>query len=222
MIPGDIEDVPTFHSLNKPQKRALILRDQLRYLEPTHLDTFLGGVTADEPPTYKNVNGVVHPPFAQVTIKEDATRFDLGNVQFSEEGGGTFRVFLTMEDERFEMRTEDPLLEDDAELGLVGIHRFVAENMFPLFKAKYKAIHARMEKINEARRVAYNMLDHPPAKFKEGEVRSPHFYLHHHRLEHFKHSKASNAFNAISSPSNSSSPFFSRLMLSFIITQASW
>ena len=220
MIPGDIGDVPTFHSLNKPQKRALILRDQLRHLEPAHLDTFLDVVTADEPPTYKNVNGVVHPPLAQVTIKGDATRFDLGNVQFSEEGGGTFHAFLTVEDERFEMRTEDPLPRDDAELGSVGIHRFIAENMFPLFKAKYKAIHARMEKINEARRVAYNMLNHPPAKFEEGEVRSPHFYLHYHSSSISSTRNSPRAPNAISSPNRSSSSFFIKLMLSFTNTPA--
>ncbi|KAJ4341559.1 hypothetical protein N0V95_007177, partial [Ascochyta clinopodiicola] len=169
MIPGDISDIPTLACLNKPQKRALILRDQLRYLEPAHLDTFLDGVTADEPPTYRSVNGNVWPPLAQITIRESATRFDLGNVQFPEEGGKTHRAWLTVEDERFEMRTEEPLPKDDTELASVSIHRFVAENMFPLFKTKYKAIHARMEKINEARRVAYNMLNHPPAKFEEGE-----------------------------------------------------
>jgi hypothetical protein len=171
MIPGDIGDIPTLAHLNKPQKRALILRDQLRYLEPPHLDTFLDGVTTDEPPTYKTINGAVYPPLAQVTIKEDATRFDLGNVVFPEEGPATYRAYLTVEEERFEMRTEDALPKDDAELASVAIHRFVAENMFPLFKTKYKAIHARMERINEARRVAYNMLDHPPAKFEEGGVR---------------------------------------------------
>lgn len=171
MILGDIGDVPTLSNLNKPQKRALILRDQLRYLEPAHLDSYLNGVAADEPPTYKHINGAVYPPLAQVTIKDDATRFDLGNVQFPEEGGATFRAYLTVEDGRFEMRTEDALPKDDAELLSASIHRFVAENMFPLYKAKYKAIHARMEKINEARRVAYNMLDHPPAKFEDGEVR---------------------------------------------------
>ncbi|KAF3053293.1 hypothetical protein E8E11_009823 [Didymella keratinophila] len=170
MFPGDIGDVPTLSSLNKPQKRALILRDQLRYLEPAHLDRYLDGITADEPPTYKHINGTVCPPLAQVTIKDDATRFDLGNVQFPEEGGVTYRAYLTVEDGRFEMRTEDPLPKNDAELASVSIHRFVAENMSPLFKAKYKAIHARMEKINEARRVAYNMLDHPPAKFEDGET----------------------------------------------------
>jgi len=171
MMPGDLSDVPTLACLNKPQKRALILRDQLRYLEPPHLDTFLDGITTDEPPTYKSVNGAVYPSFEQVTIKEEATRFDLGNVQFPEEGGATFHAYLTVEDGRFEMRTEDALPRDDADLASVAIHRFVAENMFPLFKTKYKAVHARMEKINEARRVAYNMLSHPPAKFEDGKVR---------------------------------------------------
>ncbi|KAJ4989396.1 hypothetical protein SVAN01_05121 [Stagonosporopsis vannaccii] len=172
MMPGNLSDVPTLACLNKPQKRALILRDQLRSLEPAHLDTFLDGISTDEPPTYKGINGAVYPAFAQVTIKEEATRFDLGNVQFPEEGGATYRAYLTVEDERFEMRTEDALPRDDADLGSIAIHRFVAENMFPLFKTKYKAIHARMEKINEARRVAYNMLDHPPAKFEDGETLS--------------------------------------------------
>jgi hypothetical protein len=181
MISGDIGDAPMLAHLNKPQKRALILRDQLRYLEPAHLDTFLDGISADEPPTYKNINGAIHPPFAQVIIKDGATRFDLGNVLFPEEGQMTYRAYLTVEDDRFEMRTENALPEDDAELSSIAIHRFVAENMFPLFKTKYKAIHARMEKINEARRVAYNMLNHPPARFIDGEVCS--------RLQSFPPSK---------------------------------
>ena len=170
MNPGDLSNVPTLSGLNKPQKRALILRDQLRYLEPAHLDTFLNGVTADEPPTYQHFNGATYPPLAQVTIKEEATSFDLGNVQFTDGDGKTYRAYLTMEGSRFEMRTEDALPKDDAELASVPIHRFVAENMLPLFKAKYKAIHARMEKINQARRNAYNMMNYPPAKFEDGEV----------------------------------------------------
>ena len=170
MNPRDLSNVPTLSGLNKPQKRALILRDQLRYLEPAHLDTFLNGVTADEPPTYQHFNGATYPPLAQVTIKEEATSFDLGNVQFSDTNGKTYRAYLTVEGGRFEIRTEDALPELDAELASVPIHRFVAENMLPLFKAKYKAIHARMEKINEARRNAYNMMNHPPARFEDGEV----------------------------------------------------
>lgn len=171
MVPGDLSDVPTLACLNKPQKRALILRDQLRYLEPAHLNNFLRGLTKDEPPTYKNINGTVYPQLTQVSLKEEATRFDLGNVNFPEEGGATYRAYLTVENDRFEMRTEDALPFNDADLASVGIHRFVAENMFSLFKAKYQAIYTRMEKINEARRVAFNMMDHPPARFEEGEVR---------------------------------------------------
>ena len=170
MNPRDLSNVPTLSGLNKPQKRALILRDQLRYLEPAHLDTFLNGVTADEPPTYQHFNSATYPPLAQVTIKEEATSFDLGNVQFSDTNGKTYRAYLTVEGGRFEIRTEDALPELDAELASVPIHRFVAENMLPLFKDKYKAIHARMEKINEARRNAYNMMNHPPARFEDGEV----------------------------------------------------
>ena len=172
MIPGDLSDVPTLASLSKSQKRALILRDQLRYLEPAHLDSHLDGLTADEPPIYRRIKEKVSPPLTQVTLKKEAARFDLGNVQFPEEGGEIHRVYLTVEDGRFEMRTEDALPGNDAVLASKPIHRFVAENMFPLFKTKYKAIHARMDRINEARRIAYNMLDHPPVKLEDGEVRT--------------------------------------------------
>ena len=101
MNPGDLSNVPTLSGLNKPQKRALILRDQLRYLEPAHLDIFLNGVTADEPPTYQHFNSATYPPLAQVTIKEEATSFDLGNVQSVDGDGKTYRAYLTVEDGTF-------------------------------------------------------------------------------------------------------------------------
>jgi hypothetical protein len=66
-------------------------------LEPAHLDTFLNGVTADEPPTYKHFNDATYPPLAQVTVKEEATSFDLGNVLFPEGDGKTYRAYLTVE-----------------------------------------------------------------------------------------------------------------------------
>lgn len=65
-------------------------------LQPAHLDTFLNGVTEDEPPTYKHINGATYPPLAQVTVKENATSFDLGNVQFSDSDGKTYRAYLTV------------------------------------------------------------------------------------------------------------------------------
>ena len=163
-------ETPTFHSLNKPQKRALILRDQLRYTDPHHLDTFIEGITDDEPPTYRRINGVVFPPLALVSLKDTATRFDLGNVLFPEEGNAVRHVYLTVEHDRFEMRTSDALPKDKANLDSVPIHGFIAGTMVPMFKEKFQAIYARQNKINEARRVAFHMPSQPLAQFHEGQV----------------------------------------------------
>ena len=163
-------ETPTFCALNKPQKRALILRDQLRYREPRHLDSFIGGLTDDEPPTYKRVNGVVHPPLAFVSLKETATCFDLGNVLFPDEGNAVHRVYLTVEHGRFEMRTAEALPEDEADLNSIPIHGFIAGSMVPMFKDKFQAVFARLTKINEARRAAFNLGGQEMAKFSEGEV----------------------------------------------------
>ncbi|KAF1850851.1 uncharacterized protein K460DRAFT_240045, partial [Cucurbitaria berberidis CBS 394.84] len=163
-------EAPTFNSLNKPQKRALILRDQLRYTEPRHLDTFIEGITDDEPPTYRKINGKVVPTLTLVTIKDTATRFDLGNVFFPEEDNAVHRVYLTVEDGQFEMRTEVPLPKNDANLESVPIHGFIAGGMVQMFKEKFQAIFARKDKINDARRAAYNKPQQPPVKFHEGET----------------------------------------------------
>ncbi|CAO2649620.1 Nn.00g070050.m01.CDS01 [Neocucurbitaria sp. VM-36] len=163
-------EAPTFHSLNKPQKRALILRDQLRYTDPRHLDTFIEGIAHDEPPTYRKVNGTIAPPLALVTLKPTATRFDLGNVLFPDENNAVHRVYFTVEDGRFEMRTGDALPINDADLNSVPIHGFIAGGMLPMFKEKFQAIFARKNKINDARRVAYNIPNQPLARFYEGET----------------------------------------------------
>jgi hypothetical protein len=164
---------PTFHSLNKPQKRALVLRDLLRYTAPRHLDTFIEGIADDEPPAYKLINGTVYPPLVLVTLKESTMRFDLGNVQFSsdsEVGSGVYRAYLTVEDGSFELRTEEALPADEANLASVPIHIFIAKTMVPMFEAKFKAIWTRMNQINEIRQVAFNMTNKPVEEFHEGEV----------------------------------------------------
>lgn len=171
-------EAPTFHSLNKPQKRALVLRDQLRYVEPRHLDSFIEGVTEDEPPTYRKVDGTVIPPLALVTLKPTATRFDLGNVIFPDENNAVHRVYFIVEDGRFETRTEEALPKDDAVLNSVSIHGFIAGGMFPMFKEKFQAIFARTNKINDARRMAFhNMANQPPTQFEEGEVCQLYLYI---------------------------------------------
>jgi hypothetical protein len=164
-------DTPTFNSLNKAQKRALILRDQLRFLEPHHLDTFIEGIADDEPPTYIKINGVIQPSLTFVTIKDSATIFDLGNVLLPEQGNAVHRVYLVVENGQIQMRAEEQLPLDDDVLDSVPIHGFIAKTTVALFKEKFQAIYARMNKINGARRAAYAMPNQPPALIPEGEVR---------------------------------------------------
>lgn len=163
-------EAPTFSSLNKPQKRALILRDRLRYRDPRHLDTYIEGITNDEPPTYGLLNGIVHPPLTLVTLKDTATRFDVGNVLFPEENNAVHCVHFEVEDGHIEVHTKDALDHDDANLDSVAIHQFIAGTMVPMFKDKFLAILARKNKINEARRAAYNMPKQPPAPIVEGKT----------------------------------------------------
>ena len=164
-------EAPTFTSLNKPQKRALILRDQLRYVDPAHLNSFIEGITDDEPPTYTKINGVIKPELAFVTLKVEATRFDLGNVILPEERNAIYRVHFVVDDGQIEMRAGEPMPLDDNVFDSVPIHGFIARQTVNMFKDKYHAIFTRMNKINEARRAAYNMPNLPPVMFHDGEVR---------------------------------------------------
>lgn len=168
-------DAPTFNSLNKPQKRALMLRDQLRYCDTRHLDSFMNGISGDEPPVFKRINGTVQPPLVMVTLKDTATSFDLGNVRFDNEedpkNNGIYRAYLTVEDGCFQLRTEDALPADEANLDSVPIHVFIARTMVPMFETKFKAIFARKEQINVIRQVAFNRTSQQAPQFQEGEVR---------------------------------------------------
>jgi hypothetical protein len=166
-------EAPTFYSLNKPQKRALLLRDQLRYTDAHHLDSFIEGVGDPEPPAYRRSNGAIYPPLVMVTLKDSATRFDLGNVHFENDisrANGIYHAFLTVENGSIELRTEQALPADDANLDSVPIHVFIARTMVSMFEAKFKAIWARRSQINELRQVAFDMTDQPVEEFQEGEV----------------------------------------------------
>lgn len=162
---------PTFNSLNKAQRRALILRDQLRYHEPRHLDRFIDGISEDEPPSYQSVNGKVHPPLKLVTIKTSAKRFELGNVLFPESNNTVLRTHLEIDDNKIEMRTEQALPRNDDILETIAIYSFIAKTMVPMFKDKYRAILARVNKINDARKAAYKKPMRAPTPLRDGEVR---------------------------------------------------
>lgn len=166
---------PTFQRLNESQKRALILRDELRWVDRHHLDSHIEGIGPIEPPPYKRINGTIQPPLVMVTLKDIATRFHLGNVYFDKNGNmgkGFFRAYLTFENGAFELRTEEAVPLGDASYFPVPIHSFVAGNMVSLFEAKYRAILARKNQINEMRQVAFNMASQQPVEeeFRQGEV----------------------------------------------------
>lgn len=163
---------PTFRSLNRSQQRALILRDQLRYRQPQHLDEFIQGITQDEPPTYRKINGRVVPPLTLVTLTDAATRFDLGNVIFPEENNAVHRVYLAVEDGQVDIHTEAALPKNDTDLNSAPIHAFIAKGMIPMFKEKFLAISTRKNKINDARQAAYNTPQQAQVQlFHDGEVR---------------------------------------------------
>jgi hypothetical protein len=170
----DLHDAPTLNSLNKPQKRALIMRDQLRFDAQHHLDSFIEGIAYVEPPAYKRINGSIHPKLVMVTLKDTATHFDLGNVHFQNDfilPNGIYRAYLTFENGRFEIRTEDPLPTDEDNLDSVPIHVFIAKNMVPMFERKFRAIYARMKQVNEVRQAAFDSAQKPIEDFRAGEVR---------------------------------------------------
>ncbi|KAI2487843.1 hypothetical protein Ptr902_01976 [Pyrenophora tritici-repentis] len=162
-------EAPTFNALDKPQRRAFILRDQLRFLDPQHLNEFLSNVSNDEPPTYTKVNGLIKPPLTLVTLKEEAKRFDLGNVYLPENDNNVYRVHLVVENRQIQLRAEDPLPLDEDVLDSCPIHGFIARGMVPLFKEKFQSIYARKHRLNEARRAAYKMVNQPPTLSHEGE-----------------------------------------------------
>jgi hypothetical protein len=164
---------PTFHSLNAPQKRALLLRDRLRFMIPRHLDTFIAGIADPEPPAYKRINGTVYPPLELVTLAASAKRFDLGNVRFENDkdyGSGIYHAYLTIEDDSLELRTEGALPADEGNFESVPIHSFIAKTMVPMFEAKFKAIWARKNQINDFRQMAFNNSNETIQDIQEGEV----------------------------------------------------
>jgi hypothetical protein len=161
--------IPTLAALSASQKRALILRDHLRYLAPHHLDSFLAGISSPEPPPYRVVKGAVHPPLANVTLQPQAMRFELGNVSFA--GGVVMRAALVCVDGRVEMRTEEDgvKLEEDGDGG-VPIHVFLAEKMAGLFWDKVEKVRERCAEVNRVRREGWEKARRVQREVREGRV----------------------------------------------------
>jgi hypothetical protein len=158
----------TLTALSASQKRALILRDHLRYLAPHHLDSFLAGISSPEPPPYRVVKGAIYPPLAHVTLQPQAMRFELGNVSFP--GDMVLRAALVCVDERVEMRTEEDgvKLEEDGDGG-VPIHVFLAEKMAELFWDKIEKVKERCAEVNRARKEMWDKAKRAQREVSGGE-----------------------------------------------------
>ncbi|KAL1608363.1 hypothetical protein SLS60_003304 [Paraconiothyrium brasiliense] len=169
--PLDDGHLMTFKHMNRAQKRAFILRDQLKYDEEQHLDMFIDGIRNPEPPRFKRTSSGVQPPCEDVTINHSTTRFDLGNVEFQDKS--IRRVYLACIGDSYEMHESDPITPDEDDFNSVPLNYYVAQKIMPAFKKKNEAIYARVQRINDMRRHAYEQARSKPPKtptrFKEGK-----------------------------------------------------
>jgi len=168
----DTSEMLALSHLNKAQKRTIILRDELRFLDPRHLDTFIEGIGNPEPPPYKkDYHGNIYPPLVAVKIKPTAMQVDLGNVAFPNRN--IRRVYLTYEAGNFEMRDTEPMPQEDDNLYSVPIFNTMAKHILPLFKAKFAAIQQRQRTLNDTRRFAFDSVlqGRPQDQHGHGKVR---------------------------------------------------
>ncbi|KAF9734010.1 hypothetical protein PMIN01_08353 [Paraphaeosphaeria minitans] len=169
--PLDEGQLMSFEHMNRAQKRAFILRDQLKYDEEQHLDVFIDGLRNPEPPRYRRTSSGVQPVFEEVTLKHSTTHFDLGNVEFSDKS--IRRVHLTCVGDSYEMHESDAISSNEDDFNSVPLNYYVAQKIMPSFKKKYEAIYARMQRINDMRKHVYeqacNRLPKTSSRFKEGK-----------------------------------------------------
>ncbi|KAF2012701.1 hypothetical protein BU24DRAFT_494659 [Aaosphaeria arxii CBS 175.79] len=156
---------------NRAQLRTQTMKEELKNVEPTHLDMFLSGIANREPPIYQIIDGKVQPPLATVIIKEDANRYDFGNVSLCEEaGGGVHHVWVTIENGHAEAHVKEPLPRDPGDLLTAVILDSVFVHLFELWKQKYEAIQLHARQVNEARSVAHHAANMQREIFPYGET----------------------------------------------------
>lgn len=160
--------------LNPAQARVQKIKDELRTLDIDHLHSFLEGITDPEPPNYQKVTGVVKPPPAKVTLKESATTYKVGNVEFEDE---IHAISLVVKDGVVEVKFDDALPRDSGNSLCFPIHDAVLLDLIPLWEVKYKAIKHRMAQINDVRAYAYNCPNQPEPRLKYGKVRKMNMFL---------------------------------------------
>jgi hypothetical protein len=158
--------------LNSAQLRVQSIKEDLKNHDVLHLETFIDGIGDPEPPDYRKINGKIQPSLAQVTLKESAMKYDMGNVFFSDESV-TERILLTMEKGEVEAYNEDAYPKDPNNPLSSPILDAIFMSLTPLWKAKYEAIVRRMDSINQVRVFAHNAPHQPEKKFSYGKVSYP-------------------------------------------------
>ncbi|KAF2112009.1 hypothetical protein BDV96DRAFT_165032 [Lophiotrema nucula] len=159
--------------LNKAQKRAISLHQDLNNLHPDHLHSFINGIEPTEPPNYRLVQGVIQPRLDKVTLKAGAESYEIGNVIYNiGQGVEIRRVTIRVEKGSFKVKKDEKLPEDEGNLLSHPIQRFVAQEAGELWKIKYQAIVDTMDHINAVRTFAYNLPQQPRRRSINGQAPS--------------------------------------------------
>ncbi|KAF2263892.1 hypothetical protein CC78DRAFT_617265 [Lojkania enalia] len=145
---------------NRSQKRVRMMKNELQMLHTDHLNTFIEGVAAIEPPRYQYVKGVIQPPLTLVKLKDGANVFDLGNIYYPRESK-IRHVRILVENGNRKLEKSDPLPSDDSNLLCIPIQHFVAQELFGLWRAKFQALTEHRDNINGLRQYAYGILKQP-------------------------------------------------------------
>ena len=155
--------------LNSAQKRAQAIKDELQQLDSDHLDTFIDGVEAIEPPKYRRVGAKIVPGLVMVDLKKGAETYNIGNVYFdgvNEIKNVKFRIGTG----KFKVDRSDRLPKEGGNFLATPIYQFVAQEFIQLWQVKYQRIVEHKDMINEKRRSAHNMFNQLPRRSVNGKV----------------------------------------------------
>lgn len=156
--------------LNRPQKRAQAIKEELTYLDPSHLDTFIEGVAEIEPPRYRRVGAKIVPDLVLVTLKKGANIYNLGNV-YDNDTHEIKNVDIRMDNGiNANLDRSDRLPKDDGNFLSTPILHFVAQTFVPLWKAKFQTIKQHQLDINSKRSYAHNLLNQKVRFTVDGQV----------------------------------------------------
>jgi hypothetical protein len=158
--------------LNRAQKRAHAIKDELHQLDSDHLDTFIDGIANFEPPKYRRVGANIVPDLVMVDLKKGAEIYNIGNVYYHHANEiKNVSLHIELPTRKFKIVRSERLPNDERNFLATPIHQFVAQEFVSLWKAKYQRIVEHRDLINETRKYAHHLLSQPPRRSVNGKVR---------------------------------------------------